>query len=301
MIGGGPRTGGFDRYALRQPMVLPSLSTGLRCHSGTGSRRVCLGLKGWWCWNGRPVGEGSQGARRAEVRQAGRGTAMRAWQMGMHHAAVVVPPGRVVAARSEHSVQRWFEPSKRFVDVVLGAIALVVSLPLLAICAVVIKLSSRGPVIYTQTRVGKDGVRFKMYKLRTMYADAESVIGPVWSSHDDPRVVPSCRWMRRIHVDELPQLVNVLKGEMSLVGPRPERPEMMAILEVVYPDFRKRLVVRPGITGLAQVRNGYDGSVEGARRKLRADLEYIARRTWSMELWILAGTIAKLLRKCCGA
>jgi lipopolysaccharide/colanic/teichoic acid biosynthesis glycosyltransferase len=100
--------------------------------------------------------------------------------------------------------------------------------------------------------------------------------------------------MRRCHVDELPQLINVVKGDMSLVGPRPERPEIFAELEKVYPDIRRRLAVRPGITGLAQVRNGYDTTVEAARHKLKADLEYVERRHWGMEFRILAETVTKL-------
>jgi len=161
-------------------------------------------------------------------------------------------------------------------------------------CAIVIKLSGQGRVIYTQVRVGKDGNLFKMYKLRTMRDDAEMDSGPVWAEENDPRILTGCHWMRRSHVDELPQLVNVLKGEMSLVGPRPERPEIMAELEKAYPEFPRRLAVRPGITGLAQIRNGYDKTVENVRHKLEADMEYIASRKWSVEFLILAGTLPKV-------
>jgi lipopolysaccharide/colanic/teichoic acid biosynthesis glycosyltransferase len=133
-----------------------------------------------------------------------------------------------------------------------------------------------------------------MYKMRTMYTDAESATGAVWASQGDLRIVPGCRWMRRSHVDELPQLINVVRGDMSLVGPRPERWKILSELERVYPDIRKRLAVRPGITGLAQVRNGYDTTIEAFRSKLEADLEYIERRTWSMEFRILAATVGKL-------
>ncbi len=193
-----------------------------------------------------------------------------------------------------HLARRYFELAKEVVDIVLGSIALVLALPVLAVCGVIIKLSSRGPVFHVQTRVGKDGKPFRMYKLRTMYVDAESATGAVWASKHDPRVVPTCRWMRQSHIDELPQLINVIRGDMSLVGPRPERPEIMDELVRIFPEFAKRLTVRPGITGLAQVRNGYDGSIEGTRRKLKADLEYIERRRWAMELKILAATVAKL-------
>ncbi|MCK4625510.1 MAG: sugar transferase, partial [Phycisphaerae bacterium] len=135
---------------------------------------------------------------------------------------------------------------------------------------------------------------FRMYKMRTMHIDSEPNAKAVWASDNDPRVICWCRWMRRSHMDELPQLVNVIKGEMSLVGPRPERPEILVELEKVYPDVRKRLVVRPGITGLAQVRNGYDTNITAFKRKLEADMEYIEHRKWSKELRIMAATIVKL-------
>ena len=189
--------------------------------------------------------------------------------------------------------RRYFDAAKEIVDVLLGCVALVLSLPVLIVCAVIVKLASRGPVLYLQTRVGKGGKHFRMYKLRTMFVDAESATGAVWAAAGDSRIVPGCGWMRRSHVDELPQLLNVIKGDMSLVGPRPERPEILDELAKVYPNAKKRLEVRPGITGLAQIRNGYDGSVEAFRRKLEADLEYIERRKWSMELRILAGTLKK--------
>lgn len=198
-----------------------------------------------------------------------------------------------VLALTSHLARRYFEVAKEVVDIVLGFLALVLFLPLLAVCALIIKVSSRGPVLYKQTRLGKDGKPFEMYKLRTMYTDAEMASGAVWASKDDPRVVPPCRWMRVSHVDELPQLLNVIRGDMSLVGPRPERPAIMAKLEKAYPEARKRLAVRPGITGLAQIRNGYDTTVDAYRLKLKADLEYIERRSWSVELGILASTVAK--------
>jgi len=190
-----------------------------------------------------------------------------------------------------------FEAGKRIMDIVLGSLALVLALPVVTLCAIIVKISSRGPLLYTQMRAGKNGRLFKMYKLRTMYPGAESETGAVWASDNDPRVVPTCRWMRRSHIDELPQLVNVLKGEMSLVGPRPERPEIMERLRRRFPDINKRLAVRPGITGLAQIRNGYDKTIESTRRKLEADLEYIENRKWSMELGILAVTLTKFYDK----
>lgn len=197
------------------------------------------------------------------------------------------------AAITGHLARRHFEIAKECVDILLGAIALVVVSPVLAVCAVIIKVSSRGPVLYSQIRVGKNGKLFRMYKLRTMRVDAEASEGAVWAEKDDPRIVKACRWMRRSHVDELPQLISVIKGEMSLVGPRPERPEILEELAQHYPQARDRLKVRPGITGLAQIRNGYDTSVEEFRLKLQSDLEYIANRKWLIEIRIMIRTLSK--------
>jgi len=187
--------------------------------------------------------------------------------------------------------------TKEVVDLIMGLALLLAVSPILLLCGVLIKLSSRGPVFYVQNRVGKDGVVFSMYKLRTMRADAEVGTGAVWAARSDPRIIPACRWMRRSHVDELPQLRNVIMGDMSLVGPRPERPEILGELEKTYPDVSRRLAVRPGITGLAQVRNGYDTSVDNFRHKLQGDLEYISKRRWRQEVRILMATVFKLWDK----
>jgi lipopolysaccharide/colanic/teichoic acid biosynthesis glycosyltransferase len=190
--------------------------------------------------------------------------------------------------------RRYFEAAKEIFDILMGVVFGILALPLLAVCAAIIRLSSKGPVLFTQIRVGKDGHPFRMYKLRTMYIDAEAKSGPAWARRDDPRVVPACRWMRRSHVDELPQLLNIIRGEMSLVGPRPERPEILAELEKAYPEVRRRHAVKPGITGLAQVRAGYDTTVDAFRRKLHHDLEYIKKRRWRNELKILTSTLSKV-------
>jgi len=190
--------------------------------------------------------------------------------------------------------EETYHKLKRALDVVPCIAALPLVLVVLAICAIAIKLDSPGPVWFAQMRTGKGGRRFRMYKLRTMHTGAEAGTGAVWAGDNDHRIISACRWMRRSHVDELPQLLNVIMGEMSLVGPRPERPEIMVELEKAYPNVRERLAVRPGITGLAQVRNGYDTTIEAFRKKLQADLEYIERRKWSMELRILAATLTKV-------
>jgi lipopolysaccharide/colanic/teichoic acid biosynthesis glycosyltransferase len=212
----------------------------------------------------------------------------------MPEPVTLIGVGTGLAALTSHLARRHFEVAKEVVDIILGAAALMLCLPVLAACALIIKLSSRGPVFYRQWRAGKGGKSFLMYKLRTMYVNAESATGAVWASRGDPRIVPTCRWMRTSHVDELPQLINVIRGDMSLVGPRPERPEILSELEKAYPEVRRRLEVRPGITGLAQVSNGYDTSIDAFRHKLRADLEYIERRNWGTELQILAATLGKL-------
>ena len=191
--------------------------------------------------------------------------------------------------------RRYFLISKEVLDIMVGAIALVVALPIMAVCAAIIKLSSRGPVLFSQVRVGQHGRLFRMYKFRTMYLDAEKGTGAVWAKDKDPRIIPACRWMRVSHMDELPQLVQIVSGVMSLVGPRPERPEIMARLERHYPNVRQRLVVKPGLTGLAQIRTGYDATIEGFRGKLEADLEYIGNLSWSQDLKILAMTATKLM------
>lgn len=202
--------------------------------------------------------------------------------------------GAGVMAVGGYLARRFFGVAKEVFDVVVGFVAFILCLPLLGLCAVLIKVSSRGPVFFRQQRVGRGGVVFEMVKLRTMHADWKGATQPTWTEENDPRVIPACRWMRRTHLDELPQLLNVIKGEMSLIGPRPERPEIVAEIEKACPGFSKRHLVRPGITGLAQVRNGYAASVDSAIQKLRADMEYIEQQKWSNELRILAGTVPKI-------
>ena len=191
--------------------------------------------------------------------------------------------------------RRYYVIAKEVLDIMLGTVALIAALPVMAVCAAIIKLSSKGSVFFSQVRAGKDGKPFRMLKFRTMYNGAEKDSGAVWASARDPRVIPACRWMRISHMDELPQLLHVVAGTMSLIGPRPERPEILAELESKYPNVRYRMTVKPGITGLAQVRNGYDTSVDAFRHKLEADTEYIDHMCWAQDLKILAWTITKLL------
>jgi lipopolysaccharide/colanic/teichoic acid biosynthesis glycosyltransferase len=158
----------------------------------------------------------------------------------------------------------------------MALLLLIPSLPLIGLLAVLIRMTSRGPAIYRQVRVGKGGRHFMMYKLRSMSIDAEARTGPVWSpAGTDSRVTPLGYWLRKLHLDEFPQLFNVIKGEMSLVGPRPERPEFVAVLAEQIPGYLDRLQVLPGITGLAQVNLPPDTDLDSVRRKLVLDREYV--------------------------
>jgi len=178
----------------------------------------------------------------------------------------------------------------------LSLILLVLAAPILAIVAVLVKISSPGPVFYNQLRLGQDGREYRVYKIRTMLNECE-VAGAVWAVQDDPRVTPIGRFLRETHLDEIPQLWNVLRGEMSLIGPRPERPEIATQLESVMPTYRERLLVRPGITGLAQLRLPADSDVSGVRRKLSHDLYYIRERGFILDLQIVLSTLPYLLAR----
>jgi lipopolysaccharide/colanic/teichoic acid biosynthesis glycosyltransferase len=180
---------------------------------------------------------------------------------------------------------------KRAADILLGAPLFILAAPIIAIAGILVKLTSRGPILYCQTRVGRHGRLYTMYKVRTMQHDCERQSGPQWSVAGDPRITRVGRFLRRRHVDELPQLWNVLRGDMSLVGPRPERPEFVAQLEQAIPGYRFRLLVRPGLTGLAQVSLPSDTDIGSVRRKLQFDLCYVERLGLWLDLRILLGTI----------
>jgi lipopolysaccharide/colanic/teichoic acid biosynthesis glycosyltransferase len=177
---------------------------------------------------------------------------------------------------------------------VAAAALLAPALPLLAVLIVLIRLTSRGPGVFRQTRVGLGGRHFTMYKLRTMRLDAEVATGPVWTQENDPRVTLVGRMLRRLHLDEFPQLWNVLRGEMALVGPRPERPEFVHRLARHVPGYLDRLCVPPGITGLAQINLPPDTDLESVRRKLALDLEYIDRRSLHLDVRIFLATSLRL-------
>lgn len=169
--------------------------------------------------------------------------------------------------------------AKRLFDLVFASLVLLVTLPLFPLIALAIKVTSKGNIIYKQLRVGRSTPEkmelFEIMKFRTMYCDAESRSGAVWATENDPRITPVGRFLRKTRLDELPQLFNVLKGEMSLIGPRPERPDFYQRLEQEIPYFADRTYgVLPGITGLAQINQGYDTSIEDVRRKVGFDHSY---------------------------
>jgi lipopolysaccharide/colanic/teichoic acid biosynthesis glycosyltransferase len=168
-------------------------------------------------------------------------------------------------------------------------------LPLILMLVLVVRISSRGPAIYRQVRVGRNGRTFTIFKLRTMRLDAEAATGPTWASADDPRVTPIGRFIRALHLDELPQLFNVLLGDMALVGPRPERPEFTQLLGRKIPGYLDRLEVRPGITGLAQINLPPDTDLESVRRKVVLDREYVESANSLMDLRILVCTCFRMV------
>jgi sugar transferase (PEP-CTERM system associated) len=180
---------------------------------------------------------------------------------------------------------------KRVFDVSLSLVGVIVSLPVMALVALAVKATSAGPVLYRQERVGLNGHIFTVLKVRTMREDAEAATGPVWSLKNDARVTPIGRFLRRTRLDEIPQFLNVLRGEMSFVGPRPERPSFVEQLTAQIPFYGQRHVVKPGLTGWAQVRYSYGASVEDAIEKLQYDLYYIKNLSFSLDLVIVLETI----------
>lgn len=187
-------------------------------------------------------------------------------------------------------LRRTFEQVKRLFDLVVAYVGLAFALPWLAIAAFLIKIDSAGPVLYRQKRLGKDGRIFDIYKLRTMIPGAERASGAVWASKNDPRITRVGRVLRKLRMDEVPQLYNVIRGDMSFIGPRPERPEIARNLTRVIAGYEKRLAVKPGITGLAQVLHKYDETIEDVKKKVAYDLLYIRKMCFLTDLGIVART-----------
>jgi lipopolysaccharide/colanic/teichoic acid biosynthesis glycosyltransferase len=206
------------------------------------------------------------------------------------------------------------EKARRILNVAVALLGIVISLPVMLLVALAVKLTSKGPVFFTQTRVGLDrrslatpagncrrqtnngGKPFTIYKFRTMTVDADD--SQVWATPNDPRITPVGKVLRKTRLDELPQLLNVLKGDMNIVGPRPEQPKIFADLREQIPGYEYRQRVLPGITGWAQINHHYDTSVEDVRKKLLLDLEYVSRRrSASHDLQIMAKTMPVMVFK----
>jgi lipopolysaccharide/colanic/teichoic acid biosynthesis glycosyltransferase len=211
----------------------------------------------------------------------------------------IAPPLPAVTCEAVPSLLRpgSYLSHKRVVDVCIALVLLVPAAPLILVALLLVKLTSRGPALYSQTRLGRDGQPFRIYKIRTMVVDSEKN-GACWSLPGDPRVTAVGRLLRKTHLDELPQLWNVLRGDMSLVGPRPERPEFVPALEHAVPRYRERMLVRPGLTGLAQVQLPPDTDLESVRRKLACDLFYVRHASLWLDLRLLVTTAFYLVGSC---
>ncbi len=196
---------------------------------------------------------------------------------------------------SSEIMKPWEESLKRSLDVLVSLLILIIGLPIWLLVAALIKVDSSGPILYGQERVGRNGRAFRIFKFRSMHADAEKKSGPVWAAKRDPRVTRVGKIIRRLHIDEVPQFINVLRGDMSLVGPRPERSFFVERLAAELPLYKRRLRVRPGITGWAQVKHKYDESIEDVKVKLKYDLFYIENMSWRMDLKILFNTFYVML------
>ncbi len=208
----------------------------------------------------------------------------KAWRI-----AEVRPPAFLPSPRPVYDAVR------AVAELLFAAVLLVLAAPVLALTALAVKLTSRGPVLYSQVRVGRGGRPFTLYKIRSMIHDCEKASGVQWSRPGDPRVTRVGAFLRKTHLDELPQLWNVLRGDMGLVGPRPERPEFTPALERAIPHYRDRLAVRPGVTGLAQVQLPPDSDLTSVRRKLAYDLYYIRYRGLWLDLRLVACTAVHML------
>ena len=200
----------------------------------------------------------------------------------------------------EHADTRGSHPSryvrvKRIADYIGALLLTILLFPVLSLIAAAIYFTSPGPILIRQKRLTEGGRLFTMYKFRTMVADAEKCTGAVWAEHKDTRITPIGAWLRRVHLDELPQLFNVLHGEMSLIGPRPERPEFAAMLCTKIPRFNRRTEVRAGVTGLAQITIGYSSSIRHYRHKVRLDVLYVEKCSPALDFLIAYRTLQSIL------
>ncbi len=188
-------------------------------------------------------------------------------------------------------IRKKYRQLKPLTDYYISFIGLLIASPIFFVVGIIIKITSRGPVYYTQERVGKNGRLFNIIKFRTMHVNAESQTGPVWTKRNDMRITPFGRFLRKTHIDELPQLINVIKGEMSIIGPRPERPFFVRKFKEDIPGYGKRLSIKPGITGLAQCYHRYDETIRDVQKKLCYDILYVKKMCWSLDLKIFWRTL----------
>ena len=196
-------------------------------------------------------------------------------------------------SRREEVFSTAYLAVKRAIDILVSVLGLVLTAPIMLLTALAIKLESPGPVIFKQTRLGKHGGEFTIYKFRSMVENAEKHTGAVWAKEDDHRVTNVGKFIRKTRIDELPQFVNILKGDMTLVGPRPERPCLTEEFHEEHSGFKNRLLVKPGVTGLAQIRGGYELS---PREKMKFDLLYIRKRNLLLDLEIILKTPVVMLK-----
>lgn len=204
--------------------------------------------------------------------------------------------GMPIIEISPEPMPLWEKAIKRIMDIVISLVVLVITFPFLLIIGIAIRLTSKGPAIFKQERVGRNDKPFTILKFRTMYNDAEAKSGPTWAVENDPRITPLGLWLRRLRIDEIPQLVNVIKGDMSLVGPRPERPHFVKQFRNQIPLYTRRLRVRPGITGWAQVKWKYDASLDDVKEKTKYDLYYVENVSLRMDAKILINTILIMIK-----
>jgi len=225
--------------------------------------------------------------------------------------AAAAAPEIALVPSSALPIQEHF--GRRILNVAVAGLGVVVAAPIMLVVAALVKFTSRGPVIYTQTRIGLDqrrpgpgadnhrrtknigGKPFRIYKFRTMKVDAEAGTGAVWATPADPRLTPIGGFLRQYRLDEIPQLFNVLKGDMNIVGPRPERPQLFDSLCADIEHYPLRQRGKPGITGLAQISQQYDGCLDDVRRKVQYDLLYLRRRTLAHDIWIMLRTVPVVL------
>jgi len=196
-----------------------------------------------------------------------------------------------------HPLASWDRFMKRLIDITISVVSLIILMPILTVLGIFIKIDTPGPIFHKQERVGLRGKKFILVKFRSMVSDAEKHTGPVWAEKNDKRITRIGRIIRPYRLDELPQIINVLRGEMSFVGPRPERPAFVEHLKESIPFYRLRLTVHPGITGWAQVKHTYDQSVDDVKKKLKFDLEYINNISLRLDLKIFLKTVLTVIKR----